>query len=296
MPSSTQQRGHDLATDERSAWLQRNTFECPVYGARISPQTCAANRKRPLLTDGAGINPTGKETHFRHPKCGDDCATWIEQKTKNAGATSTSANTKRGCCANCERDNMALIAGMCAPCNNLRKEGLIIQGEDCVWRPTGQCAKPSETPCEEHPQIVAGSISPADTLEIADEWEPYTRLSGHPQTHSPAASVNRAQDLVINTAAVRGFDLVGVSHVRLLFNRKTLLVALEPMTGAKHPDALKLTVPSGKRDVRVVAFKGFMRAFGLTARLGVSCPITQGVDGKLIVALELEPTQGEEAA
>jgi hypothetical protein len=57
-------------------------FECPVYRARLTAKGCADNRRKPLLTEGAGTSPMGGDTSHRHPKCGEACPTWLEQQGK----------------------------------------------------------------------------------------------------------------------------------------------------------------------------------------------------------------------
>jgi hypothetical protein len=126
--------GHKLTAEDRAKWLERNGFDCPVYKAKITAQTCASNRKRPLLTE-AGLPPAdGAIQLHRNPKCNDDCPTWLGQRDKYAGATG-SASTKRGVCAWCGRTNMAIVnRGLDGACYKLFKDGVIEQGEDGSWR------------------------------------------------------------------------------------------------------------------------------------------------------------------
>lgn len=297
MPTSTQQRGHELTTDDRKAWLERNTFRCPVYGANISPQTCAANRKRPLLTEGAGMTSSTNVTLCRHPLCGEDCTTWAEQRDKNAAAKSTSPTTRRGTCENCGRVNMALIKGMCGPCDKLRTAGEIVPTRGGQWlpkdiataAPTLMGTDPEEALCTE------SELADLATAHVQDEWEPYNRILGHMHTAKPACTLNKARELVINTAAVSMYELGKVEHVRLLYNRTHNMLALEPMAESKHPQALKLTRPTGTRDFRAVAFKGFLQVFGLSVRQGVAFELTKTESGRLVATLELQPEQSVEA-
>lgn len=136
---------HELTEAERRAWLERNTFECPVYRARVSPQSCASNRRRPLLTEVGSIPPEDQMQLHRRPGCGDDCPTWQEQKGLNV-ATSTSQNTKRATCAWCGRENMAIVArGLDGACYKLANAGKIAQAEDGTWYETGTI-HPKSTP------------------------------------------------------------------------------------------------------------------------------------------------------
>ncbi len=125
--------GHQLTSNDRAVWLERNGFDCPVYKAKITAQTCASNRNRPLLTE-VGVPPAdGTIQLHRNPKCSDACPTWLGQRDKYAGATG-SASTKRGTCAWCGRTNMAIVnRGLDGACYKLFKDGVIEQAEDGKW-------------------------------------------------------------------------------------------------------------------------------------------------------------------
>lgn len=108
-----------LTDADRAAWIQRHTFVCPVYRARISPQQCAANRHRPMAdnqSSEAWGDDGGRGVAPRKRGCGDDCPAWLSQRNANTAQSRPDCSTRRGTCAYCERENMALITGMCGPC------------------------------------------------------------------------------------------------------------------------------------------------------------------------------------
>lgn len=131
---------------------------------------------------------------------------------------------------------------------------------------------------------------------IPADFEPFVPLAGNPE-YTPGVTLNKAQDLVINTAAVRAFGLGEVSRVRLYWSRKRGELGIAPSsapTKAADPATMSLGRATKKRDLRMVSFKGFMRTFGLSIKSGQHFALRQE-GGLLLAKIDTQPGKGGEA-
>lgn len=174
---------HQLTDAERSQWLARNTFECPVYRARLSPQQCAANRKRPDLNDGSGFDGH-RETLHRKPGCGDDCPTWIAQRDAKPEKPKSGIEA----CGYCERRNVSSPArGLCGTCNGMAVRGEIVKGADNVWREkAAAAAEPDHIP--QKGEMVAPSMMNTDPAAALITTEEAEQLLDSAESSVPASA------------------------------------------------------------------------------------------------------------
>jgi hypothetical protein len=188
------------------AWIERNCFTCTALNARITPQTCAGMRARPLLTEGKG-NDGQRETLFRPAGCGEDCAAWLAQRdAPRQGPTNSAARTKRGTCGFCGRNDLALISGgLCGGCQNMRKTGELVRA-GAVWRLASAVkAGPSPDAAAPAPLTLAGA-DPDEQLLTPAELDAMQAARGQLQIARASAvtkgSKERRADAPSSAAAV----------------------------------------------------------------------------------------------
>ena len=321
---------HQLTDTDRNAWLARNTFDCPVYRARLSPQQCAANRKRPLLTDKVGCDGMTPVLH-RKPGCGEGCAAWSAERDRKVSKPSSGGIDA---CANCGRRNMSSPArGLCGACNTLAVRGNIAKGEDGEWRevlvqgavPQYDGLVPAELPppksgekapvgCSEPapaPQIVHGDKVPltimgADPAEQLINTDEARELLAKVESAAPDLD---AWDFYDPRAQRPAFPAVWVTKdLELCINSEAVQeyrlpdhthvrLGLHRSSGAvclqpvHAPDgALSLRTQKG-RECRYVSGKGFFDRHGLRPVCGKPYPISSGTGGMLVITIEMQAAE-----
>jgi len=239
---------HAETSAAHAAWLERFCFDCPACKARITPQTCAAMRQRPLLTEGSGTDGQ-REQLFRPAGCGEDCTAWLAQRdAPRKGPTNGAARTKRGTCGFCGRRDMALITGgLCGGCDKLRQAGGIVrEGEG--WRIAdprpAKAAKPA-TPAKpaDKPAPAAKPLRPvgADpdkellTPRELDALQAARRMAAASPA-APALSARPSGPAASSSAAEPGAACGGVPDDFQLF---------APQPGRRDPGVPSLTIGKG---------------------------------------------------
>lgn len=198
-----------MSPEEREAWLQANTFECPHGMGRIPPSQCEAYRARPTIKE-----IKGDWNLYRHrqapvmPEACEWCEEWREkegEKREVRGQKSGRGGEERGqgsevskkrkirVCQKCGEEKMILARGACGACyQKARKAGKYhnppegpiekFKKQEAPSSPDASClrseASTRRIDGEEHKNQTAGG----DVAKIKQEPEQAVRLdfSGHP--------------------------------------------------------------------------------------------------------------------